>query len=441
MEVNIKKIVFFVGPSWAPWDPESVKISGNGGSEIALIALSSRFAKQGHQVIVYGTPVKEGIYDGVEYYHYDNFTNIRCHILISSRAPYVLDPEKNVIADLSFFWVHDLHYSNDVTPERMAHFDKIVCLSQWHRDYFINYYKFIDLNKVIIINNGIDVENYSDTSIVRDPHKAFYSSAPNRGLDVACTVWHKIRERVPDAELHVYYGFENVEKMLAQFNDEAGKKQLEITKNLLRDTEGVVYHGRVSPSVLARGQLSSGVWAYPTGWYECHSITALEAKAAGCRIVTTALGSLVESIGEHGVLINGDYRTPEYQQQFVDRVVEAMLKEDNQDRIDVQKYAFDNFNWDNRVKQWFELFEKLSVEFSPKAYSYRLYDTLVQLRDIDKTVIKVDFLFDELSMAETDVGKLEAVKNQLDVIKAELDEQYKNINKANDFLNTVKLLK
>ena len=439
MEAIGKKIVFFVGPAWDPWDPASIAIGGNGGSEIALIELSSRFVKQGHQVIVYGMPTKEGVYDGVQYYHYNKYGNLRCHILISSRAPYVLDPQYNVIADTSFIWVHDLNYGGDVTPERIAHFDKIVCLSQWHRNHFLSYYKFIDPNQTVIMNNGVNIDRYRDTAIVRNPHKAFYSSAPNRGLDVACTVWHKIRERVPDAELHVYYGFENVEKMFAQFNDDTGKKQLEITKNLLKETLGVTYHGRVSPSVLAKGQLSSGVWAYPTGWYECHSITALEAQAAGCRIVTTALGSLIESIGDNGTLVYGDYRTTEYQQRFIDLVVEAMLKEGDQDRIKVQKYAFEHFNWDTKANQWLELFEQLSVELSPKAYSYRLYDTLVQLRDIDKTVIKVDFLFDDLSMAETDFGKLEAVKNKLDLIKAELDEQYNKINKANDFLNAAKL--
>jgi hypothetical protein len=53
----------------------------------------------------------------------------------------------------------------------------------------------------------------------------------------------------------------------------------------------------------------------------------VEAQAAGCAVVTSELGALPETVGEAGICIPGDPRTPAYQHAFVEACV-ALLTDD-----------------------------------------------------------------------------------------------------------------
>jgi len=72
-------IIFYVGETFSPWTPETVKRTGIGGSELMELQLARGLAGRGHRVRVYAHPGRngEGIYDGVEYYHTNKFTNLK----------------------------------------------------------------------------------------------------------------------------------------------------------------------------------------------------------------------------------------------------------------------------------------------------------------------------------------------------------------------------
>jgi glycosyltransferase involved in cell wall biosynthesis len=357
-------IVFYVGYSVEAWNPETFRRSGLGGSETAVVEMSERLVKLGHHVRVFGDcKAIEGVFQDVEYIHYEKFQDVTCDVLISSRRPEAIDRVPALGCRLAVLWVHDVHCGDQLTPERADKFNLIWTLSEWHRGYFMSKYPFLDLEKVGVTRNGIDLERFDRTAlsppkpawVVRDPRRAVYSSSPDRGLQVALETWPEIRARVPGAELHVFYGFNNWEP----YAGEAEKKLIAELKKLLAETEGVQFHGRQHQDRLAEEFLKSGVWAYPTWFHETSCITGMEAQAAGLRIVTSPIAALNETVGSRGTMISGNWLSAPYKEKFVNAVVEAMLKEGHEDRQALAQYAREHFGWDELAKEWESMFIEL----------------------------------------------------------------------------------
>jgi glycosyltransferase involved in cell wall biosynthesis len=373
-------IVFYVGYSVEAWNPETFGKTGLGGSETAVVEMSKRLAARGHRIRVFGDCVPheggasiEGTFDGVEYLHYGKFKDVSCDVLVSSRRPQAIDA-----AGLSFskavLWVHDVHCGDQLTQDRAQRFDVIWTLSKWHKNYFATQYPFLkDLpGKLVTTRNGIDLRRF-DSECKRDPRRAIYSSSPDRGLQLALEEWPKIRSEVPGAELHVFYGFENWEP----FATEDQKKLIAYLRKLLTETEGVTFHGRQPQNVLAEEFLRSGVWAYPTWFSETSCITAMEAQAAGLRIVTSPIAALVETVGPRGTMIAGPWLTEDYRKLFVKAVAEAMLRPEDGEREMLKRYAQANFGWDGLADEWVSKFQKMlreeQLESEPEIPDYQAF--------------------------------------------------------------------
>jgi glycosyltransferase involved in cell wall biosynthesis len=360
-------IVLYVGFGCEPWNPDTIAQKGIGGSETAAMEMSKRLVKLGHKVRLYGDcPGLEGNFDGVEYIHYTKFRNIKCDILITSRRPHVVDDEFGVEAKLTLCWVHDVHCGSALNHTRSLRIDKFLCLSNWHKDFFLGTYKFVHPSQVIVTRNGIDLSRFDDKSVVRNPHRAVYSSSPDRGMEVIVRLWPRVREQVPDAELHVFYGFETWEVSARSCNDQGQLGLISTLKQLLKNSEqyGVFYHGRVDQIQLAREYLQSGVWPYSTWFSETSNISAMEAQAAGLRIITSPIAATLETVGSRGVMIQGNWLSEEYGNAFLEATVKAMLDpEVPGERESLQQYARDNFSWDSLAKEWSEnLFPNLLNE-------------------------------------------------------------------------------
>jgi glycosyltransferase involved in cell wall biosynthesis len=113
---------------------------------------------------------------------------------------------------------------------------------------------------------------------------------------------------------------------------------------------------------LAEEFLSSGVWAYSTWFGETSCVTAMEAQAAGLRTVTSPIAALNETVGDRGVMIDGDWLSEGYQSKFVDSVVRAMTDPENGDRQKFQQYAKENFSWDSLAVDWIKMFSDVIQE-------------------------------------------------------------------------------
>lgn len=137
---------------WGPWSLEA----GVGGSEEAIIRLSKHLTALGYRVVVFANPSdRAGLYDGVMWRNYWE-ANLNDHfdIFIAWRSPYMFD--RAITARKSYLWMHDVMPTTEFTPERIAHFDKCIVLSQYHRSLF----PMIPDEKILLSGNGIDPEDW-----------------------------------------------------------------------------------------------------------------------------------------------------------------------------------------------------------------------------------------------------------------------------------------
>jgi glycosyltransferase involved in cell wall biosynthesis len=358
------RIALFTGPAPELWNPETLQANGMGGSETMAWEIAKRLAKVGNGVNVFGycSPDMEGIFEGVVWCDWSRFHDMEFDVLISSRVPEVVDDNWNVRAKVNILWMHDVHCGEKFTEAREKRYDRIICLSDWHKGFFLETYPKTAPDKIEIIRNGIDLARFANADKVeRHPHRAFYSSSPDRGLELAVDEWPKIREYFPDAELHVFYGFLNWEEGARGRPDEL--KKIRALKEKLENTEGVVMRDRVNGAQLAKEMLASHVWCYPTWFSETSCITAMEARAAGCWIVTSPIAALVET-AKAGNFINGEYGTSHYRNNFVELMRVAFTRVGRTGYFDTEENSLDN-----RAGHWrallSELFESTTKNVMP----------------------------------------------------------------------------
>ena len=364
-------VTFFAGASWEPWSPASIKQGGIGGSETALVQVATRLAINGHTVKVFSGS-EPGLFGGVLYRPAQAFDPAEeVDLLVSSRLPAVADLP--VGAKRLALWCHDHSYPGILTEERAAKFDDIVVLSEWERDRFARLYPFLK-SKLRIIRNGIAVRDLDGSSRYPDARRSFaerkpraiYSSSADRGLDVLLEVWPAIRERAPEAELHVFYGWDTFDRVARTNPDLWALKNriLQLAEEAGGEDGGVFFRGRVGQVELAEEMQHARVLAYPTAFLETSCITAMEARAAGLPIVTSQLAALPESAAGQILIPWGKdedepwNREEGYKRAFVDIVVERLTYEDTFEVWqDVALEGSDGFDWSERIPEWEKLLE------------------------------------------------------------------------------------
>ena len=359
---NPLKIVIWTGPAWETWGPGSLH-TGLGGSETAAIHMASELALWGHDVEIIGqvTPCE---YNGVKFKNHLLCMNspIECDVWISSRDPSVFRMLKPK-AKLSVLWCHDIHMGDDYQGLVRQH-DIVLCLSNWHRKILSTYYSDVPKEKFVVTRNGIDPKLF-----LREPKKneckIIYSSSPDRGLDHLLCYWPKIREMRPDTELHVYYGFNTWQQMVDRSANKTAQLQINFFKERLAAMQdcGVFFHGRVGQVELAEAFLESSMWLYPTAFLETACISAMEAQAAGCLVITTRLAALAETV-KYGFLVSPPNTETRYETEFLDHVKRFLKQPDDfSSHLHVaREWALRNLSWTQVAKQWEELFsEKLKA--------------------------------------------------------------------------------
>lgn len=191
----------------------------------------------------------------------------------------------------------------------MARWQKVLGVSAWHADYLSNVYR---LGNTGYVPNGIDRGRYAG-EVKKVFGRCVWASSPDRGLETLLQLWPQIVAQEPEAELHIAYGWETIEKSIAAGYDPYG--QLRSLKayieGLIQNTPRVVWRGRLKQDELATLYQESYAWLYPTSFTETFCISAVEAMAGGCVPVTSAAGALPETIGDGGVVVTGNtYSAP-----------------------------------------------------------------------------------------------------------------------------------
>lgn len=382
------RIAFYAGASWEPWSPASIQTTGLGGSETALVQVSARLAQEGWNVTVY-SGAEPGLYAGALWRPFTTWDPTDdVDLLVVSRLPHVFD--NPIGAKRTALWCHDHSYPGQLTEERARHIDSIIVLSEWQRDRFADLYPFA-ADKLALIRNGITLigpgdgdDRYPDAETpfgARAP-RCIYSSSADRGLDVLVEEWPKIRAQAPDAELHVFYGFDILDRVAIANPALLGFKQhvLDLVDKAGGEDGGIFLRGRIGQRDLAAEMQQARVWSYPTGFLETSCIGAMEVRAAGLALVTSDLAALGETVGEHGDLIawkteeDDPYnRSSGYRQAFRRRVVAALTNEQVWKRLHNRaRTGVEALDWSERVALWEALAEPVYVPVAAEAQAAAL---------------------------------------------------------------------
>jgi glycosyltransferase involved in cell wall biosynthesis len=215
--------------------------------------------------------------------------------------------------------------------------DKIVCISQFHKNYFAETYNI--RNAVVIdlpVRNDYDPPNPPQKIYTR----ALYASIPDRGLWFMDKVWPQVRARVPEAELVITSDYR---LWGVPTSNEAYRVQF------LR-MPGVKFLGAVPRDDLIQYQLSSGVLPYPCTYIELFCITVAEALVAGCMPITTGIGAL--STTNIYKVLPFEPTNRGWLSRFADTIVMEMVQPNLELRAAAQKAAKERFSLERISKIW-----------------------------------------------------------------------------------------
>lgn len=320
---NRPRVVIFCGQSVEPFAPGRVEAEGLGGSEAAVVYVARELGQLGAQVLVYNEPGEEwGPWqEGVTWwpwYLYDR-DGMTCDLFVAWRRPELANAIPHNCGQ-AWLWMHDLHAGAEFSQERVRRFDLVRPVSRWAADYLYLVYPWLRPGQVVATANGRDpqVQLRNGDYVQAGPRgqRLIWTSSPDRGLDNLLRSWAEVLHVAPEAELHVYYGWEVYDRAMRQRGNPAIMRSFKEEVQRLAEQPGVHWHGRVGRAELAEAWEKTDVWAYPTEFLEVSCISAMNACAAGVAVVTSHNGALPETLGDVGIQLRGPAGGVHYQRRF-----------------------------------------------------------------------------------------------------------------------------
>lgn len=317
--------IAFVPGSCTPFHGKTLQERPLGGIETAVIRLAGALDKLGHSVYVFtrvdNPPLTKPLY--VPFRTLDELGEV--DVLVSVRE--LLPLFANIRAKQRYYWTGDsydqLQHLGLGDRRTVQQLNAALFVSDWQAEALCAISGF-PREKCYTLRNGVDLGLFRGSE-ERNRKRLIYSSTPFRGLAHMPKLFDAIKERVADAEFHVFSGFAVYDG--SGINRPALEKQFEPLFRKLQSTNGIFLHGNVVQSQLAREFLRSGIFAYPNTFEETSCISAIEAMAGGCAVVTSNRGALPETLGPAGSVIDGMPGTPSYDSNFVARVVQLLENE------------------------------------------------------------------------------------------------------------------
>ncbi|WP_199621730.1 glycosyltransferase family 4 protein [Paenibacillus alkalitolerans] len=337
-------IAFYYDSSF-DWNDSDLETKGVGGSQLALIRITRELAIR-HQVTVFNSTSREGVYHGIKYRNYRSFNREeQWDVFISFRCAL---PAENVKALCKIHWCID---PGDNTVEKdLPHIHKIITISPFHTKMLRNIFH-IDNGKIYEARLGVHADDYREIT-PKKKHKLLFCSAPERGLQHVPRIYSLIKNQVPDASLVI-----TMDYSLWGFEPGIGSY-----KDLFKGLDGINYLGKIPRRQLIEEQKTSVLHIYPCdGPYEMFCLASMECQAAGTPTVATCQGALTSTVldGVTGKLI---YTLPDYDtnfyQTFADKVVQLLSAPSELEAMSLKarERALSQFSYDGLVKELEEKF-------------------------------------------------------------------------------------
>ena len=265
---------------------------------------------------------------------------------------------------------HDLIEKNKINVLWMQHFvnqeeaknlgskdyvnklDYIVFNSNWNFEKFQYQFK-IPESKSLVIKNAIEKIDFHEKP--KDKINLVYHTTPWRGLIHLLKVFKRLN--LKNTELNIcsstiIYG--------KKFDSILGKKYENIFEEC-KNTKNVNYLGFVENNKIIELLKNMHIYSFPSIWPETSCISAIEAMAAGCEIVTSNLGALYETCAPFATFVGFDSNFDNFEKKY-QKALEISIKnfwsKENQKRIQLQQEVINlTYSWTARSKEWISFFE------------------------------------------------------------------------------------
>jgi glycosyltransferase involved in cell wall biosynthesis len=279
------------------------------GSESAQVYLAAALARRGHDVTLFtGTTRGDRRIRGLDQARWTGTLPGDWDAVFVTSAPELVPALRAAHPNPPIFaWAHNVFVpgsSEDAALKALtAPRDRTLCVSNWHKANFASY--GVDAARISVLRNAIGpaFENLfapgeSVTAAKAVPARAAFASVPYKGLKQALAFFKELRGARGDVTLDLFSSFD----FYPDNNFFRHQPSWKIVAHEAKTQEGVVSHGNVPQAELARALKAALLLFYPNVAAETASIATMEAMAAGCVVVTTALGALPETTGEFGIL-------------------------------------------------------------------------------------------------------------------------------------------
>lgn len=278
------------------------------------------------------------------------------NLVLSVCDPAYIDP-----ARVNVVWQHLAYDQGAIRGMANTDFikaiDHFVYVSHWQKEQFRNRFP-IDLSENHVIRNAIEPIEFKEKPLGKI--KLIYTSTPNRGLEVLLKAF-KILNRT-DIELTVFSS--NIIYGKGYSNQLAGK--YDHLFHQCKTTPGITYRGYAMNKAVRQALQSSHILAYPSIYEETSCLAAIEAGAAGCKIVTTNLGALPETCANWATYV--DYQYGDDLDLLAERYAETLnaaidtYQEHSYTIKDQSNWFNEQYSWHTRGQEWLNFFNKICVK-------------------------------------------------------------------------------
>jgi glycosyltransferase involved in cell wall biosynthesis len=351
--------------SWGDVVPETLE-KGMGGTETALVNLGEQWARAGHEVINF-VPVSESrtnVYEGGSVTYCDPrltstyLSNFNTDVLVSWEEPRIFGVP--AIRKRIKLGVVEMQVAHMVVERDGINYDSFIdnyfVLSNWASDFL----KFqpITEDKVRVFPNGVDLSRYEKASLNyhAPPYKFYYSSSPDRGLHHLLKLWPKLLDIYPGSELHVAYGIEHWAPAVKWGHFMQSEIALDVLENI--DQPGVVYHGKIGQTALAKLQMDADAWLYPCDTMqptETGCIAAVEAGASYSPMIITNADCLESEYGDCSQMI----RLPFDEETYISAITQVMDNENVYSELSQKgREKAEERSWDKIANGWIQQFDQ-----------------------------------------------------------------------------------
>jgi predicted O-linked N-acetylglucosamine transferase (SPINDLY family) len=319
---------------------ETPYIKPLGGTQSAICYFLEEMASRGHPTYLFNKASEmERNIRNVKHINVNNWlsyiktNNIIFDIIIVSCIPselFQIKLQLNQPKTMFGLWTgHDIDQeaSKLFNDKKTVDFiDLFMFVSDWQRLRYVEKFD-IPYDKTLILRNGIGkpFEKYLNMPTNKISNSMTYCSIPWRGLELLIPIFKKIKEYNKDASLQIFSGM--------NIYQQAEKPGL---FDEFKKMESVECSYGVSQVKLADSLYKIDYLSYPNTFQETSCITALQAMACGCLILTSNLGALKETMGDLNQYVDINIRqfnTDKYLTDFILKQLKLMELSDQEKEI------------------------------------------------------------------------------------------------------------